>query len=63
MKRDGRRERGRAKIMLLLKLKTKQAKVVVAGDLLAQRWEGNERRRGEKVEIGGKRMKKWKVLG
>ncbi len=36
MKRDGRRERGRAKIMPLLTLKTKQAKVVLLGDLLAR---------------------------
>jgi hypothetical protein len=34
MKRDGRRERGRAKIKPLLKLKSKQAKVV--GYLLAR---------------------------
>jgi hypothetical protein len=32
MKRDETRERGRAKIMPLSKLKTKQAKLVVVGD-------------------------------
>ncbi len=35
MKKDGRRERGRVKIVPLLKLKTKQAKLVIVGDLLA----------------------------
>jgi hypothetical protein len=43
----------------LLKLKTKQAKVVIVGE----GGEGNERRRGEKVEIEGERMKKWEDLG
>jgi hypothetical protein len=33
MKRDGRRERGSKKIMPLLQLKAKQAKVVVLADL------------------------------
>ncbi len=45
-KRDGRRERGRAKIMSLLKLKTKYTKVAVVGlgDILARgEGGGNER--------------------
>jgi hypothetical protein len=53
MKRDGRRERGRAKIIPLLKLKTKQAKVVVVGDLLA-RGRGQREGKEKKVEIGAK---------
>jgi hypothetical protein len=40
MKTDWRTERGRAKIMPLLKLKTKQAKVVLVKDLLARGREG-----------------------
>ncbi len=41
---------GKSKDMPFLKLKTKQAKVVIVGDLKLERQDGNERRRGEKVD-------------
>ncbi len=61
MKRDGRGGGGcgRAKIMPLLILKTKQAKVVVVGE----GGDGNERRRGGKSGIWGRKNEKWKGLG
>ncbi len=57
MKRDGRRERGTAKIMPLLKLKTKQAKVVVVGE----GGEGNERKRGGNSGNWGRKNEKGRL--
>ncbi len=51
-------ERGRAKIMPLMKLKTKQATVVVERRPFSQRvGRGMREREGRKWKLGGRRLK------